>query len=153
MATCGGVLGVLLVGLSASLAGAGDQPKPESISPTDKVIRLFNGKDLTGLYTWLKASGRQDPQKAFTVEDGVIHVSGEGMGYLATEKSYKNYHLIVEFIPRDDPNARMLLDRRIDLLDDYTESRFAEAFARYFAVLTKTLVRGSKRSVYLMEAK
>ncbi len=87
---------VLLVCLFAGPAAA-KEGQQEPIAPTDRVIRLFNGKDLTGLYTWLKGSGRQDPQKVFTAEDGVIHVSGQGTGYLATDMAYKNYHLIVEY--------------------------------------------------------
>jgi hypothetical protein len=69
----------------------------EPIRPRDGVIQLFNGKDLTGLYTWLKDGKRDDPKKVFTVRDGVIHVSGAGTGYLATEKEYKDYHLVVEY--------------------------------------------------------
>jgi hypothetical protein len=61
------------------------------------VIKLFNGKDLSGLTTWLKKSKHKDPLQVFTVTKGMIHVSGEDMGYLATDKEYKDYHLIVEF--------------------------------------------------------
>ena len=70
---------------------AAERPKQEVISPGDKVIKLFNGNDLTGLYTWLKGDGRNDPHRAFTVHDGMIHVSGEGRGYVATEKTYRDY--------------------------------------------------------------
>jgi hypothetical protein len=68
-------------------------------------IQLFNGKDFTNFYTYIgppakgeKPIGKNnDPKKVFQVEDGVIHVSGEIYGYLATEKEYENYHLTVEF--------------------------------------------------------
>lgn len=63
----------------------------------DKAITLFNGKDLAGFTTWLKDTKREDPRKVFTVQDGMIHVFGEGNGYLATEKEYKDYHLSVEY--------------------------------------------------------
>ena len=62
-----------------------------------EVAQLFNGKDLTGFTTWLKDAKRQDPRKVFTVSDGMIHVSGDGFGYLATEKDYRDYRLIVEY--------------------------------------------------------
>jgi geranylgeranyl transferase type-2 subunit beta len=61
------------------------------------VTKLFNGKDKSGLYSWLKGSGHKDPKKVFTVLDGLIHVSGEDLGYLAAEKEYRDYHLIVEY--------------------------------------------------------
>jgi len=61
-------------------------------------IRLFNGKDLTGFYTWLKPHGKNnDPNKVFTVQDGVIRISGQDYGGLTTEKEYEDYHLIVEY--------------------------------------------------------
>ena len=58
---------------------------------------LCNGKDLSGLTTWLAKSRREDPKKVFSVKDGIIHVSGEDNGYLATAKEYRNYHLSVEY--------------------------------------------------------
>ena len=77
-----------------TLASAAE-PAQTPIAP-QRVIRLFNGKDLSGFYTWLKGTGRNDPHRVFTVEDGVIHVSGKGLGYLATEHAYKDYHLVLE---------------------------------------------------------
>jgi hypothetical protein len=64
----------------------------------DGAVQLFNGKDLSGFYTYLKPHGKNaDPNKVFTVADGVIRVSGQDFGYFATEKEYENYHLTVEF--------------------------------------------------------
>jgi hypothetical protein len=61
-------------------------------------IKLFNGNDLTNFYTWLKGLGKNnDPQKVFSVQDGMIRVSGESYGGFITEKEYENYHLVVEF--------------------------------------------------------
>ncbi|MBY0523889.1 MAG: DUF1080 domain-containing protein [Gemmataceae bacterium] len=79
----------------AFLAGADDK-KDGPITPKD-TIKLFNGKDLSGLYTWIKDTKREDPKKVFSVQDGVIRVAGMPMGYLATDKDYENYHLTVEF--------------------------------------------------------
>jgi hypothetical protein len=70
-----------------------------------RVLKLFNGKDLTNFYTYLGAPKKgekplgknNDPQKVFTVQDGMIRVSGQTFGGLITEKEYENYHLIVEF--------------------------------------------------------
>ena len=89
-------LGCLLI-LTLAAIGAGDDKKAAAISPKDGVLPLFNGKDLTGLYTWLKDTKTEDPRKVFTVDDGMIHVSGDGVGYVATEKEYRDYHLIVEY--------------------------------------------------------
>lgn len=81
-------------GLSTFLA-VGPMVVPCEAEPAK--ISLFNGKDLSGLTTWLKDSKREDPKKVFTVKDGVLHLSGEGYGYVATEKEYRDYHLVVEY--------------------------------------------------------
>jgi hypothetical protein len=87
------VLGV--AGLAAVLPAAGGRA-PAPAAPKE-VVRLFNGKDFTGLYTWLKKTGREDPKKVFTVKDGLLHVSGEDNGYVATERPWKDYRVVVEY--------------------------------------------------------
>ncbi len=79
-------------------AWAADAVKPDdALSPTDSPIRLFNGKNLDGFYTWLKDAKYEDPRRVFTVENGLLHISGDGLGYLCTKNRYKNYHLVIEF--------------------------------------------------------
>jgi hypothetical protein len=73
------------------------QEKETPIRPEAGIVKLFNGKDKTGLYAWLKGSGLKDSKGVFTVHDGMIHASGEDLGYLATDKEYHNYHLIVDY--------------------------------------------------------
>ena len=76
---------------------------------------LFNGSDLSGWYSYLPSKGKNnDPEGVFRAENGMIHVLGvenhgpREFGYLATEKSYQNYQLRLEyrwgakrFAPRD----------------------------------------------------
>ncbi len=69
----------------------------EPVTPKDGPIALFNGKDLSGLHVWLKQTHNDDPKKVFTVENGMIHVSGEDNGYLATDKEYQDYQVSVEY--------------------------------------------------------
>ncbi len=68
----------------------------EPIRPTAP-IQLFNGKNLDGLYTWLSDAKYEDPKKVFTVSDGVLHISGDGMGYVCTKQRYRDYHLVAEY--------------------------------------------------------
>jgi hypothetical protein len=58
---------------------------------------LFNGRDLTGFYTWLRDTRYADPRGVFSVTNGMIRISGDGLGYLATRESFENYRLLVEF--------------------------------------------------------
>jgi hypothetical protein len=87
------LLGGILLGLHAGLATAAEAP----VAPEREVVKLFNGRDLSGFRTWLKATGRDDPERVFRAEDRMIHISGEGAGYLATEQAYRNYHLVLEY--------------------------------------------------------
>ncbi len=98
-----------LLGCTLALAlvwlGAFFSPDGAANAQEDGILHLFNGKDLTNFYTYLAAPKKgekpygknHDPEKVFTVHDGMIHVSGKVFGGLITEKEYDNYHLIVEF--------------------------------------------------------
>jgi len=55
-------------------AGEKKNPSEAAISPSGEVIPLFNGKDLTGLYGWLKDTKYEDPRKVFTVQDGLLRI-------------------------------------------------------------------------------
>lgn len=64
----------------------------------DPAIKLFNGKNLDGWYTFLQNRGRDsDPNKVFTVQDGMIRISGEEWGCLTSNNEYENYRLVTEF--------------------------------------------------------
>ena len=66
-------------------------------SQTSK-IHLFNGKDLSGWYTFLKGKGKNsDPNQVFTVQNGQIRISGEEFGCITTTEEFANYKLEVEF--------------------------------------------------------
>ena len=80
----------------ATLAGA-PQEQEAVAGPKEGIVPLFNGKDLSGLTHWLKDAHHEDPRKVFTVHDGLLHFSGDGMGYVATEKEYRDYRVVVEY--------------------------------------------------------
>ena len=68
------------------------------LNAQEKMKPLFNGKNLNGWYSFLRTQGKNnDPEKVFAVEDGLLHISGKEFGYIATEKVYKNFHLVAEF--------------------------------------------------------
>src|SRR5690349_18120229 len=83
------------------LTGAADSPngipsfaKDVPNIKTGEPIFQFNGKDLSGFYTFTKYHKLEDPNKVFTVKDGEIRVSGEEWGGFTTRDEYSNYHLI-----------------------------------------------------------
>jgi hypothetical protein len=52
---------------------------------------LFNGKDLTG---WQVVNGKKD---AWSAENGLLVVKGQGGGWLMTEKEYADFELMLEY--------------------------------------------------------
>jgi len=78
---------------------------------------LFNGRDLSGWYTYIQGEGRdKDPSKLIQVVDGVVHGykdadagSEQPHGYICTLDEYSNYRLrfkykwgVKRFAPRAD---------------------------------------------------
>jgi hypothetical protein len=80
-----------------ALAAGNVAPAADGPVVPKKPTPLFDGKNLAGLTTWLKDTKRDDPRKVFRVTDGMIHVTGDGFGYLATEKAYKDYRVAIEY--------------------------------------------------------
>jgi hypothetical protein len=66
------------------------------VKSTPPVFR-FNGRDLSGFYTYLHEHKYADPDGVFTVKDGVIRISGQGFGGLTSRDEFANYHLITEW--------------------------------------------------------
>ena len=63
------------------------------------VIHLLSQDKGTTFYTFLKDIGRdKDDDHVFTLTNGVLRISGEHYGYLATRQTnFSNYRLIAEF--------------------------------------------------------
>ena len=64
---------------------------------TGEPVLQFNGKDLSGFYTYLHDSKYDDPKNVFSVKDGVLDISGEEFGGLTTRDEFHDYVLIVEW--------------------------------------------------------
>jgi hypothetical protein len=63
-----------------------------------RAVRLFDGRDLKGFDTFIRDEGlNNDPHRVFTVEKGILHISGTEMGYIITQTEYSNYYLRAEF--------------------------------------------------------
>jgi len=90
--TAGMLLLMTLVSTAFCWAQAKDIPKH------GPAVVLFDGKDLAQFDTFLPSAGlNADPNHVFTVENGVVDVSGTEMGYFITKQEYKNYYLRAEF--------------------------------------------------------
>ena len=60
-------------------------------------VFAFNGKDLDGWYTFLHDEKYEDPNKVFSVQDGMLRISGQGFGGITTKQTFKDYHLVTEW--------------------------------------------------------
>lgn len=90
-------LGICILLATATVPLRADEAGPGKAIAPERAISLFNGKDFSGLTTWLKDTKREDPRGVFQVEDGLLHLSGDGNGCVATEKEYRDYRLVVEY--------------------------------------------------------
>jgi hypothetical protein len=97
-------LAVVSIGVLVAWLPAGESVMAQAkapISPKDKPIVLFNGKDLKPFHTWMRDTQHADPRRIFnvTTDQGtpVIYFTGDGYGGLVTNDEYTNYHLIAEY--------------------------------------------------------
>ena len=71
---------------------------PEKQNVKKSTLRLFNGKNLDGWYTFIKDRGKNvDPKKVFTVSNGMIRISGEEYGCITTNDEFENYKITVRY--------------------------------------------------------
>jgi hypothetical protein len=79
-----------------NLAAAQEDVAPSARYPSrDNQVALFNGRDFTG-FTFCMKPGT-DPLETWRITNGVIHCTGQPIGYLRTTQSYSNYFLTVEW--------------------------------------------------------
>lgn len=62
-------------------------------------------------------------------------------------------HLIIEFVPKEDPKVQTLLASRSDIFPDYTREGFEAAFRTVFTIVETRDVENSLRRLYLMQRK
>lgn len=58
--------------------------------------------------------------------------------------------VIIEFVPKDDPQVRRMMAMRKDIFPDYTQDNFERAFERYFRIDRAQRIVESPRTLYLM---
>lgn len=58
--------------------------------------------------------------------------------------------LIIEFVPKSDSQVQKLLATREDIFSEYDERSFEREFGEFFDVQHREVIRGTKRTLYLM---
>ena len=59
--------------------------------------------------------------------------------------------LVIEFVPKEDSQVKLLLAHREDIFANYNQANFEKAFSRFFRIEAKSLLSDSRRTVYLMK--
>ena len=100
-----GALGALAI--TAAVAQSGDRPRPRKLKPG--WMQLFNGKDFTG---WRKVGN----EKWEVDENGAILGQGisDKYGYLATAKSYRDFHLSIRFKCEAEGNSGVYIHTKFE---------------------------------------
>lgn len=62
-------------------------------------------------------------------------------------------HLLIEFIPKDDSNVKLMMAGRESTFVDYTEENFISAFGKHFTIDTKQALPGIGRILYFLKKK
>jgi hypothetical protein len=60
-------------------------------------VLAFNGKDLTAFYSYLHDHKYEDPDRVFSVQKGLLVISGQELGGLITRQEFGDYHLVTEW--------------------------------------------------------
>ncbi|HOB83397.1 MAG TPA: DUF1080 domain-containing protein [Bacteroidales bacterium] len=84
----------IISGLSFSSCGRSKEKKNEAAKESSTV--LFNGKDLNNWAFFLRDPSA-DASQVFTVQNDVIHITGNPFGYMRTKESYSDYTLHLEW--------------------------------------------------------
>jgi hypothetical protein len=122
--------GICVLGIG-SFVGAGEakgeEPPKATVNASqpekakERWVSLFNGRDLSGWYTFLQKHEKdRDPDHVIVIEDGAIHLykdAPEGskvvMGYISTQKEYGNYHLRFQYrwgVKKFEPRFKLKRD-------------------------------------------
>jgi len=72
------------------------------------------------------------------------------LGKIAEFFSHMCTSLIIEFVPKSDPQVQRLLITREDIFTDYTQGQFERAFGEHFSIEAVEEISGSERTLYLM---
>lgn len=98
------------------LSSCGRSKEKKSGTGTDSAtekVQLFNGKDLNNWAFHLKDPAA-DPSKVFTIQNDVIHITGDPFGYMRTKDIYSDYTLHVEWrYPLEASNSGVFIHTQL----------------------------------------
>lgn len=61
--------------------------------------------------------------------------------------------LIIEFVPKTDEKVKLLLQNREDIFNDYNIDEFRNIFSEEYTIIKELPIKGSERTLFLMQVK
>ncbi len=117
---------------------------------------LTNPSPSLGWDHWERASmiarGPADVAMALALIHHLAITGNVPLGRVAAFLRRACHRLIIEFVPKDDSQARRLLASRADVFEDYSKEGFERAFAEHFTIDRAQPIVESGRTLYLMHA-
>jgi glucose/arabinose dehydrogenase len=121
--------------------------------PTSCVISLFDGQNLSGVYSWFADSGFSDPLQVVSTANGLARISGESLGSVISDNEYRNYALILEYRWGDEtfaPRVNNAKDAGIVVHSEGVEGSWA---GRLMPGIELQIAEGSNGDLILLEGK
>jgi hypothetical protein len=83
--------------LTAAWPALSASPPLQNATDAGRAWHVFHGTNLAGFETWLVDSRHANPRGVFTITNGTLRISGDGLGYLATTNDWQDYTLTLEY--------------------------------------------------------
>lgn len=74
-------------------------------------------------------------------------------GYISSFLKKIARKVVIEFVPKEDPQVQKMLTLREDIFGGYTQKEFEREFEKYFRITDQKRIPGSSRILYVMERK
>ena len=95
--------------------------------------------------------GRCDLAFALAIVHHLCISANIPMDYVARFFGRVSNRLVIEFVPKEDPQVQLLLSSRKDIFANYNLATFKSAFERYFSIIHSEKLANSNRTIYYME--
>lgn len=101
----------------------------------------------------LLARGPADAVLALALIHHLAISNNVPLDHLAEFFAQAGHWLVIEFVPKSDPQVRLLMAAREDIFTNYTQVGFEIAFEECFHIHRAEDLPGTERRLYLMQAK
>ncbi len=101
----------------------------------------------------LEQRGKADVVMALAIIHHIAISNNVPLEKVADYLSRLGNHIIIEFVPKEDSQVKILLATREDIFLSYHIDGFEKAFTQFFDIVKKEQVGDSLRTLYLLKAK